>query len=85
MSWLDRYKSKPSTSTFSAESDARDAKRKKLEADRQARNLRREQIRQRIQSAQTSRQEANQALQDLLNIEPDIFENEGEFDEDVRI
>ena len=61
MSWLGGYKAKPSTSKPS-ESEIREEKRKKLEAEREARNKRREAQRKQLQQAIESREEANKAL-----------------------
>ena len=79
MSWLGGYKPKPSSSTASGEAERkkleadRDAKRKKLEADRQLRIKQRNIHKQRLQAAIEARQEADQALQDILELDPDIF------------
>ena len=76
MSWLSGYKAKPSTSDEATKEDAREAKRKKLEADRKERHQRsqlREQTKRQLLAAQLAREEADKALQDLLDIAPDIF------------
>ena len=76
MSWLSGYKAKPSTSDETTKEDPREAKRKKLEADRKERHQRsqlREQTKRQLLAAQLAREEADKALQDLLDIAPDIF------------
>ena len=82
MSWLGGYKPKPSTSA----PDPREAKRKRLEEERNKRAQSRAAIQTKIQQAQEARQEADQALQNLLELEPDIFEGvpepTGEISED---
>ena len=75
MSWLSGYTTKPSTSSASSE-EIREAKRKKLEADRLLRTQQREKSRQQIKAAQEAREQAHQALQDLLAIAPDILEGD---------
>ena len=74
MSWWGGKNQQPKKS----EDDLREEKRKKLEAERQARAKHRSKLRDQIRSAQESREEANQALQDLCNLDPDIFEGEPE-------
>ena len=86
MSWLGGYNPKPSTSKSTSEADAREEKRKKLEAERLER-LDRAQKRvarqKQLQAAIKSQEEANQALQELLDIAPDLFE--GELPEGVEV
>ena len=67
MSWVRGY-SKPDTS------ESREERRRKLEEDRQSRARKRQQLQNQLAAAQQSRQEADQALQDFLDIDPDIFE-----------
>ena len=75
MSWLSGYTAKPSSSASApSEADNREAKRKKLEADRLLRTKQREQTKKQLQAAQEAREEANQALQDLLDIAPDVLD-----------
>ena len=70
MSWLKGYTNpKPSTSA----EDSREEKRKKLEADRLQRVQQREQRQKQLQRALESQREAEQVLQDLLNIDPELF------------
>ena len=68
MSWLSGYKSKTSTSA-----DSREEKREKLEAERQQRLQKRAALKQQLQQAQQYQDEANQAIKDLLELDPDIF------------
>ena len=56
--------------------DARQAKRDKLEADRNRRAEQRAQSKKKLQAALQSRKEANDALKAILDIAPDIFEGE---------
>ena len=88
--WFQAAKAKASTSQASAGEDPREAKRKRLEQERQERLLRaqqRDQLQKRLQAAQAAQEEANQAFQDLLAIAPDIFEGDisgaGEVSEDI--
>ena len=69
MSWLSRYTSKAS------EEDSREARRKKLEADRLQRAEQRSQHRRTLEAAASYRQEANEALDQLLTLDPSIFED----------
>ena len=74
MSWFDRYK--PSTSSGPSDEDQREAKRKRLEAEKVLRENRAKQRaaqQKQLQAAIKARQEADEALQDLLNIDPDIL------------
>ena len=73
MSWLGGYKAKPSASK-PTESEIREEKRKKLEAEREARNKRREAQRKQLQQAIESREEATKALEELNQLAPDIFD-----------
>ena len=68
MSWLSRYTSKVS------EEDSREARRRKLEADRLQRAEQRSQHRKSVEAAATARQEANEAFSELLALDPSIFE-----------
>ena len=74
MSWLSGYKSKPSTSKEPTESELREIKRQKLEAERESRAKNRAALQKQLAVAQQARQEANEALQGLLDIDPEIFE-----------
>ena len=78
MSWLSGYKSKPSTSQDSgpSEEQLREAKRQKLQEERLLRAKQRAEHKKQLQSIIQSRKEADQALQDLLDIDPLIFEGE---------
>ena len=69
MSWSSGLK--PSNSNPS-ESDLREAKRQKLQADRLKRIKDRADRQNQLQAAINAQREADQALQDLLNIDPDI-------------
>lgn len=69
MSWLAGYK--PSTSA-----NSREEKREKLEAERQERLQKRAALKQQLQQAQQAQDEADQAYQELLQLAPDIFEDE---------
>ena len=70
MSWLAGYK-KSSSST-----ESREEKRERLEAERQQRLQKRAELHRQLQQAQQARDEAEQAYQELLAIDPDIFEGE---------
>ena len=74
MSWLSGYKAKPSTSKEPTESELREIKRQKLEAERESRAKNRAALQKQLAVAQQARQEANEALQGLLDIDPEIFE-----------
>ena len=82
MSWLSGYK-KSSTCAATSEEDIREARRKKLEADRLLRTQQREQTKKKLLAAQASRVEADKALQDLLDIAPDILS--GDTDTEVEV
>ena len=82
MSWLSGYK-KSSTCATASEEDIREARRKKLEADRLLRTQQREQTKKKLLAAQASRAEADKALQDLLDIAPDILS--GDTDTEVEV
>ena len=82
MSWLSGYK-KSSTCAAASEEDIREARRKKLEADRLLRTQQREQTKKKLLAAQASRAEADKALQDLLDIAPDILS--GDTDTEVEV
>ena len=82
MSWLSGYK-KSSTCAATSEEDIREARRKKLEADRLLRTQQREQTKKKLLAAQASRAEADKALQDLLDIAPDILS--GDTDTEVEV
>ena len=81
MSWLGGYNSKPSTSAQADLAEAREAKRKKLEAEKAQRAARRDQLRKQLLAAQEAQEEATQAINELLEIDPDIFNVEGEIQE----
>ena len=70
MSWLRGYSAPSSKQT---ESEAREEKRKKLEAERLSRAQQRAARAKQLQVAIQSQKEADQALKDLLDIDPDIF------------
>ena len=73
MSWLGGYKSK----TQKSESDDREAKRKKLEAERLQRIQRaqnRAETKRQILAGQRSQSQTEEAIKELLEIEPDILE-----------
>ena len=78
MSWLSGYKSKPSTSQNSgpSEEQLRETKRQKLQEERLLRAKQRAEHKKQLQAIIQSRKEADQALQDLLDIDPLIFEGE---------
>ena len=73
MSWFGGYK--PSNSKKSTESnvDSREARRQKLDAERIARKQQREDRQRQLQITAQAQEEADKALQDLLNIDPDIL------------
>ena len=75
MSWLG-YKTKKAETE-----DPREAKRKRLEAERSERLHRAQQRlnrRKQLEAAEKAQEEANQALQELLDLDPDIFNISGE-------
>ena len=74
MSWLSGYKAKPSAQ------EAREEKRLKLEAERLDRAKRRAAHQKQLQAAIEAQAEAEEALQDLLNIDPDILADESSVD-----
>ena len=74
MSWLSGLR--PSTSN-SSESDLREAKRQKLQADRLRRTKERVDRQNQLQAAINAQREADQALKDLLNIDPELFSGGG--------
>ena len=74
MSWLSGLR--PSTSNPS-ESDLREAKRQKLQADRLRRTKERVDRQNQLQAAINAQREADQALKDLLNIDPELFSGGG--------
>ena len=69
MSW---FNYKPSMSSI-PEAELREARRNKLEADRQKRLQDRAKRQNQLQAALQAQQEGDQALKDLLDIDPDIF------------
>ena len=71
MSWIGGYKAKTSTTE-----DDREAKRKKLEADRELRAKQRERQRKQLESIAQTRKETKKVIQDFLDIDPEIFEGE---------
>ena len=83
MSWLSGYKAKPSTSSAASETDLREAKRKKLEADRLVRAQQRAARQKQLQQVEQSRKEADEALRELCELADDIFEDEPGIDNDV--
>ena len=72
MSWLGGYKPKVS------EEDLREARRQKLEADRLQRAQQRTQYKSQLEATLKAQREADQAVQDLLEIDPHIFDKEDE-------
>ena len=74
MSWLSGYKAKPSAQ------EAREEKRLKLEAERLDRAKRRAAHQKQLQAAIEAQAEAEEALQELLNIDPDILADESRVD-----
>ena len=69
MSWLRGYQS-----SKLPEEDSREERRKKLEAERLHRAEQRAQHKKSLEAATTARKEANEALNDLLALDPSIFE-----------
>ena len=75
MSWFARIKEdKPPLS----EADLREAKRKKLESDRLQRLKQRENRQKQFEAVARAQQEANEALEEILNLDPNIFEGDVE-------
>ena len=70
MSRLGGYKPKTS------EEDLREARRKKLEADRLQRAQQRTQHRNQLEATLKAQREADEAVKNLLEIDPSIFEKE---------
>ena len=70
MSWVSGYNKKPS------ESDLRELRRKQLELERIERKEKRSKYNQQLQAAIQAQREADQAIQDLLNIDPELFAEE---------
>ena len=58
--------------------NSREARRQKLEADRQSRTHKRELYKSQLEAARKAEEEAEQAFQNLLEIDPDIFAKEDE-------
>ena len=79
MSWFDKYRTNPQTSAAT-----REARRLQLEEERLLRKQKREQYQQQLNAAAKAQEEANQALEDLLNIAPDLFEGD-EIDKEVSL
>ena len=73
MSWLGGYKTSAPKPT---QAEIREAKRKQLEADRLHRAQQRTQHKQQLQAAVKAREEADKALQELLDIDTNIFEEQ---------
>ena len=71
MSWLGYKATNPKS-----ESEIREEKRKKLEQERLFRSKQRDAHRKQLQAAIDSRREADEVLQNLLDIDPTIFEGE---------
>ena len=71
MSWLGGYKPKTTT-----EAEIREARRKKLEADRLQRAQERSARQQQLQELQQARQQSEEAIQELLDIDPNILDGE---------
>ena len=69
MSWLRGY----SASSKVSESESREEKRRRLEAERLARAQQRNDRQKQLQAAIQARQEADQALRELCDIDPEIF------------
>ena len=70
MSWIGGYKAKPT------EADIREAKRKKLEADRLKRAQERSNRQQKLLELQQAQQKSDEAIQDLLNIDPNLLDGD---------
>ena len=66
--WFSGLKNKPAT-----EAEAREEKRKKLEAERLSRAQQRAARTKQLQEAAQARQEFDQAIKDLCDIDPDFF------------
>ena len=79
MSWYDRLKSQPSTST----SD-RDTKRKELESSRLLRAKKREDRKKELQALLESRQSSEEAIKDLLDIDLEVFAGEELTEEEIN-
>ena len=79
MSWFDKYRTNPQPSAAT-----REARRLQLEEERLLRKQKREQYQQQLNAAAKAQEEANQALEDLLNIAPDLFEGD-EIDKEVSL
>ena len=79
MSWYDRLKSQPSTST----SD-RDTKRKELESGRLLRAKKREDRKKELQALLESRQSSEEAIKDLLDIDLEVFAGEDLTEEEIN-
>ena len=71
MSWLGGYKASAPKPT---QAEIREAKRQQLESDRLQRAQQRTQHKQQLQAAIKAREEADKALQELLDIDTDIFD-----------
>ena len=80
MSWIYGFKG-PSTSQAEPQISPRTAKRQKLQQERLERARQREKLRKQIKAAQEARDEANLAEQELLALDPSIFE--GSVDEEI--
>ena len=75
MSWLGGYKPKPSTSQ-KVPVDPREAKRQKLQAEREARAKQRENRQKQLQAVVQAKLETDEACEKLLKIDPEILTGE---------
>ena len=74
MSWIGGYKG-----PAKKESESREEKRKKLEAERTLRAQHREKLRKQVQAAQEAEEESDQAVKNILAIDPDILAGDDTF------
>ena len=82
MSWLGGYKGPAKKSD---DSEAREEKRKKLEAERHQRAQQREKLRKQVQEAKEAQEIADKAAQDLLALDPEILTGEETYVSDSEI
>ena len=75
MSWFSRISTGGDNSSIPSV-DARERRRQLLEQERQQRASNRSKLQQALENAKRSREEANQACRDLLNLDPDIFQED---------
>ena len=80
MSWISGYKPKASTS----QAEDREEKRKKLQAERELRAKQRSDRQKQLQDIIQSQKEAEQAIQDLLEISVEVFEESENFLKEVE-